>query len=124
MGKRYFFSIATASLAGIGLAACAIGGPANEIPPPGMAHVEMGITSFSPKNITIRRGETVDWRNISAFGHTVTNNAGPPGGVPFDSGNIGGGQAYFHRFDVPGVYPYICRYHAADGMVGTITVTP
>ena len=31
---------------------------ANEPLPPGAAHVEMGLRSFSPKNLTIRRGET------------------------------------------------------------------
>jgi len=124
MSKRVFLAVATMVAAGAGLVACVLNGPANEPLPPGAAHVEMGLLSFSPKNLTIRRGETVQWRNISIFHHTVTNNAGPPGGAPFESGEVPAGQVYFQRFDVPGTYPYICRYHADDGMVGSIIVTP
>jgi plastocyanin len=124
MSKRGFLAIATTVVAGAGLVACVLNGPANEAPPPGAAHVEMGLRSFSPKNLTIRRGEAVQWRNISIVPHTVTNNAGPPGGVPFESGEVPAGQVYSQRFDVPGTYPYICRYHADAGMVGSIIVTP
>ena len=124
MSKQSFLAIATTVAAGAGLVACVLNGPANEPLPPGAAHVEMGLLSFSPKNLTIRRGETVQWRNISIFAHTVTNNAGPPGGAPFESGEVPAGQVYFQRFDVPGTYPYICRYHADEGMVGSIIVTP
>jgi plastocyanin len=124
MSKRGFLAIATMVAAGAGLVACVLNGPANAPLPPGAAHVEMGLRSFSPKNLTIRRGETVQWRNISIFPHTVTNNAGPSGGVPFESGEVPAGQVYFQRFDVPGTYPYICRYHADEGMVGSIIVTP
>jgi plastocyanin len=124
MSKQGFLAIAATVAAGAGLVACVLNGPANEPLPPGAAHVEMGLLSFSPKNLTIRRGETVQWRNISIFAHTVTNNAGPPGGAPFESGEVPAGQVYFQRFDVPGTYPYICRYHADDGMVGSIIVTP
>ena len=124
MSKQGFLAIAATVAAGAGLVACGLNGPANEPLPPGAAHVEMGLLSFSPKNLTIRRGETVQWRNISIFAHTVTNNAGPPGGAPFESGEVPAGQVYFQRFDVPGTYPYICRYHADDGMVGSIIVTP
>ena len=124
MSKRGFVAIATTVVAGAGLVACVLNGPANAPLPPGAAHVEMGLRSFSPKNLTIRRGETVQWRNISIFPHTVTNNAGPPGGAPFESGEVPAGQVYFQRFDVPGTYPYICRYHADEGMIGSIIVTP
>ena len=124
MSKQGFLAIATTVAAGAGLVACVLNGPANEPLPPGAAHVEMGLLSFSPKNLTIRRGETVQWRNISIFAHTVTNNAGPPGGAPFESGEVPAGQDYFQLFDVPGTYPYICRYHADEGMVGSIIVTP
>jgi plastocyanin len=80
MSKRGFLAVATTVVAGAGLVACVLNGPANAPPPAGMAHVEMGLRSSSPKTLTIRRGETIQFRNISIFPHTVTNNAGPPAG--------------------------------------------
>src|SRR4029077_20790645 len=59
MSKRGFLAITTTVAAGAGLVACVLNGPANAPLPPGAAHVEMGLRSFSPKNLTIRRGETV-----------------------------------------------------------------
>jgi len=53
MSKRGFLAIATTVVAGAGLVACVLNGPANEPLPPGAAHVEMGLLSFSPKNLTI-----------------------------------------------------------------------
>src|SRR5438876_5896805 len=49
MSKRGFLAIATVVVGGAGLVACVLNGPAVAQPPAGMAHVEMGLRSFSPK---------------------------------------------------------------------------
>ncbi len=48
----------------------------------------------------------------------------PPGAAPWDSGDISPGQTWAHTFETAGLYLYVCRYHAQEGMLGTITVTP
>ncbi len=94
----------------------------------------MGFDSYSPASVTIRAGETVEWRNTSVITHTVTDDpqrakvptdAGLPAGAqPFDSGDIPAGQIYLRLFPEAGTYRYFCTHHETDGMVGTIVVKP
>ncbi len=89
---------------------------------------------FDPADVTINRGETIVWRNVSGFVHTSTDdpdlaqNAAhaqlPAGAQPWDSGALANGQEYRRTFDVPGQYRYFCRPHEASNMLGTITVLP
>jgi len=89
--------------------------------------------SFSPSPVTISAGETVTFRNTSAFGHTVStepnspaesaNTELPAGAMSFDSGNVAAGGTYTHTFTVPGTYRYFCDPHNGAGMTGTIVVT-
>lgn len=46
----------------------------------------------------------------------------PVGAKRFNSGRISPGHAYTHKFAVPGIYHYVCSYHEADGMIGTVIV--
>lgn len=99
------------------LTGCGIGGPAYAPPPAGVAAlVATGLISYDPATVTIRAGQTVEWRNTSILTHTVTGEAG------FESGNLVPGQVYSHRFDAPGTYRYFCRHHDTEGMVGTVIV--
>jgi plastocyanin len=117
------------------LSGCGLSGPAHGPPAANAAAVvEMGFESFSPTDVTIRAGDTVEWRNTSLITHTVTDDpkrstdpsdAGlPPGAQPFDSGDIPAGQVYLRRFTVPGTYQYFCTRHEAEGMSGTVVVKP
>jgi plastocyanin len=126
---------AAVSLMTIALSGCGLGGPAHGPPAANAAAVvEMGFESFSPTNVTIRTGDTVEWRNTSLITHTVTDDpkraivpsdAGlPPGAQPFDSGDIPAGQVYLRTFAVAGTYQYFCTEHEAEGMTGTIVVKP
>ena len=119
----------------LALGGCGLTGPAHGPPSPQAASaVEMGFESFDPPAVTIRAGETVEWRNTSLIAHTVTDDparaghasdAGlPPGAAPFDSGRIAAGEVFLRRFDQPGTYRYFCRYHEMDGMTGTVVVLP
>lgn len=82
---------------------------------PAGTSVTMAGSRFEPAKLTIASGETVRWFNDDALPHTVSGTAGS-----WDSGNLAPGQAFERRFDEPGSYAYLCRYH--PGMVGTIEV--
>ena len=88
---------------------------------------------FVPAVVTIKAGDTVHWSNSFSTTHSVTfdpsmattpgNVALPEGVVPFDSGNIEEDGNYSHTFTVKGTYKYVCKYHEAMGMVGTVIVS-
>lgn len=88
---------------------------------------------FVPLRVTVRRGQTVEWRNTSIVMHTVTTDperaaqatsyALPPGAAPFHSGDMYDGDAFRHTFTTPGAYKYFCQPHEAHGMVGWVDVT-
>ena len=95
-----------------GLAACGRSGPAYRTKTPGAAtvvtmHIKL---KFSPANITVQVGDTVEWRNRSLFTHTVTADKSlaknpehvvlPVGAEPFDSGDIPPGEVFRHTFTV------------------------
>jgi len=117
------------------LSACGLSGPAHgPTASNAAAVVDMGFESYSPASVTIRAGDTVEWRNTSLITHTVTADPGraktpgdavlPPGAQSFDSGDIAAGQVYQRTFTTPGTYRYFCTHHEADGMVGTVVVKP
>ncbi len=120
----------------LALSACGTSGPAHRQPPPPEVAQTVGMTfnRFTPETVRIRVGQTVQWRNTSPIGHTVTadptkarnlaNAQLPPGATPFDSGNIPAGQVWQHRFTVAGTYRYFCRPHESAGMVATVIVDP
>ena len=115
------------------LTACGRQGPAYDLPPGIYAQIVDMTTllNYSPRNITIKAGEAVLWRNQSAFAHTVTFDPAksslvslPAGAEPFSSGDIEQGETFARKFTVPGNYRYVCRHHTDADMTGTIIVTP
>jgi plastocyanin len=88
---------------------------------------------FVPAVANIKVGDTVHWTNAYSTSHTVTfdpakaatpaNVALPEGVAPFDSGNVEEDGSFSHTFTVKGTYRYICIYHEAMGMVGTVVVS-
>jgi plastocyanin len=126
--------VAGAVAAGLTLGSCGLGGPAYQPPPPAVdAVVDMTTTlQFTPAQVTISPGQTVEWRNKSIMDHTVTadprlaknpaNVALPSGAQAFHSGSIKPGQVYRMTFTVPGLYRYVCLPHEGQGMIGTVQV--
>lgn len=94
--------------------------------------VDPALSKFAPANLTIRLGDTVEWENTAYVIHSVTfdparskvagNVALPAGVAPFDSGALKAGAVFSHTFTTRGTYRYICRFHEAMGMVGSVTV--
>ncbi|MDB5452087.1 MAG: hypothetical protein JWO33_665, partial [Caulobacteraceae bacterium] len=104
--------------AALSLAACAHNGPAFG-PPSSGAAATVAMSSglrFNPAEVTIKAGQTVEWRNKSIETHTVT-------GQGFDSGALKPGQVWSHAFAAPGRYDYVCKPHHGMGMHGTVVVT-
>jgi plastocyanin len=93
--------------------------------PPTPAYPRPGATAtvgaydnyFQPTTINVPPGTTVRWMNYGMHSHTVTSTTGL-----FDSGDLKPGASYTATFPRPGVYPYYCRYHTKERMVGTVVV--
>jgi predicted secreted protein with PEFG-CTERM motif len=86
---------------------------------------------YIPSEVTVDVGGEVTWSNDDIAAHTVTagNQAGMktdevgvkyPGGNGFDSNLFMAGEAFSHKFDAAGEYPYFCMVH--PWMVGTVIV--
>jgi plastocyanin/uncharacterized membrane protein len=61
---------------------------------------------FNPPQMTVKVGDTVEWRNEDIFSHTVTADDGS-----FDSGLIDPGHSWQMTFNDPQTVGYHCRPH-------------
>ena len=107
------------------LAACGGGGGEQEGPAAGSAGqtesapsavgpvIEMADLRFEPRELTVRRGETVTFRNVGE----VTHNAK---GKDFFARVVEPGGSYRRRFNQTGSFDYVCTFH--PGMEGTLVV--
>ena len=96
--------------------------------------VTMGSMSFVPTTITINTGEQVVWKNTSSYYHNVVDDptralrrvdvSSPSGSAPFASSLLQPGTSFYHVFDKPGTYHYVCVVHEGSGMKGTVIVRP
>ena len=102
-------------------------------PHEGMVEITSAM-QFSPRDITIRSGEAIVWKNNSSESHTVTADPTkvvkrddvvlPTGAKAFHSGDIRPGKTWRQTFTTAGTYRYVCLMHERDGMTGSITVRP
>jgi plastocyanin len=100
-------------------------------PDPGSANLTVNVSvanfSFTPANVTIYAGDTIEWDFISGM-HNAQSVVGAIDS--FDSGFFTSGS-YSRQFNIPGTISYYCKPHGFDnfdgtagGMAGTITVLP
>jgi plastocyanin len=99
---------------------------------PAAAVVTMTGTRFEPYRVTVRAGETVEWRNTSDGTHTVTADPDraanpdhvlvPRGAGLFHSGSLLPDESFRFTFTVPGTYRYVCLPHEDAGMIGSVLV--
>ena len=87
---------------------------------PAVVKVSIGDNFYKPKNLTIKRGQSVSWRNEGAVAHTVTSDT--DSAVKFDSGTLNPGSAYALKPGTIGKLTYYCTVHGKV-QSGTITVT-
>jgi plastocyanin len=83
----------------------------------GVVAIQMKNTSFQPKTITAKVGQTVKWTNDDSFDHNVKAATGED----FQSKDFGQGGTYSYKLDKAGTITYECTIH--PGMRGSITVT-
>ncbi len=76
---------------------------------------------FTPADITINAGDTVEWNNIDTAAHTVTSGspADGPSGI-FDSSLLMADATFAFTFEDAGEYDYFCMVH--PWMVGSVSV--
>jgi len=90
------------------------------------ATVEVSSNVFTPSDVTIFVGETVEWMNVGGF-HNVNGDQSAYPNNPESFGNGAASNAawvFSYTFTIPGVYDYHCDPHLGLGMVGTVTVLP
>lgn len=84
--------------------------------------VGAGGLKFTPQNVTIQVGDTVQW-TWAASGHSTTSGApGVPDGM-WDSGVQNAGFVFSFTFTSAGTFNYFCSPHGVCcGMIGSVTV--
>lgn len=101
-------------LAALIISAVFIAGCVQQSPNPDQNNTQPGTNSiaikdfaFSPPEITIKKGETVVWKNEDSAPHTVVSDSGNE----IDSPSLSNGQMYSHTFNTAGTYAYHCSIH-------------
>lgn len=79
--------------------------------------------SFSPANVTINSGDTVEWVNNSGFHYIDGSQATYPNNPSFfdNADDVGNNWTYSIVLTQTGSYEYLCGVHSST-MFGTITV--
>jgi len=88
--------------------------------PPTVSVNETDGLVFEPASTTAHVGDVIEWTNAGNSLHNVTFDNGK---VP-SSDTMNGGDKFALKFTQPGTYHYVCTFHVAAGMKGTITITP
>ena len=86
---------------------------------PAVVKVSIGDNFYKPKDLTIKRGQSISWRNEGAVAHTVTSDT--DSAVKFDSGTLDPRGVYALKPNTPGKITYYCTIHGKV-QSGTITV--
>jgi plastocyanin len=107
-------------LAGGGLAFAAVALVWVSSAPAGAAghHVEMEGYAYSPRSLTVQRGDSVTWMNHDEAPHDSKTTSGP---ASFHSPLLNKGESWSHTFNTAGTYSYYCTVH--PDMKASITVS-
>ena len=106
-----------------GVAATSPGASATVGGSPSHAQVQVqqgvGGLVFSPSKLSVKRGTQIIVADPGSFQHTFT--------IPGQGIDIVNDPGQFQTVAItiaPGTYTFVCRFHQAQGMKGTLTVTP
>ena len=80
--------------------------------------VEMKGMKFVPENITVKKGDTVVFKNTTNTLHNVETKD-----KKIKSKMLKKDEEYKHKFDEVGKIEYFCKPHKNMGMTGTVEVT-
>jgi plastocyanin len=73
---------------------------------PKVTTVTVRLMKFSPEQIEIKAGDTVEWKNADLTPHTATAPT-----KEFDSGPINPNASWRQTFAKTGSFPYVCTFH-------------
>ncbi|HEY1770206.1 MAG TPA: plastocyanin/azurin family copper-binding protein [Chthoniobacterales bacterium] len=83
-----------------------------------------GGLKFTPQNVTVHVGDTVEWTWAGSDHSTTSGTPGHPDGI-WDSGVQNQGFVFDQTFDTEGTFNYYCSIHGTCcGMVGSVIVMP
>ena len=82
-----------------------------------VVRVAIRAVAYAPREIRVRAGQTVEWRNEDPVVHTVTGDD-----EKWGSGFIAEGGTFRHTFGEPGRFPYHCQPHPQ--MTAVVIVEP
>jgi plastocyanin len=89
---------------------------------------DTGALAFEPATITIKSGETINFKNNAGFPHNIVFDEDEvPSGVDADAISRNDllnapGETYSVKLTTPGTYSIYCEPHQGAGMVGKIIV--
>jgi plastocyanin len=84
--------------------------------------VGAGGAKFTPQNVTINVGDSVEWTWVGNNHSTTSGTPGNPDGL-WDSGLHNTGFVFSRVFTTPGTFNYFCSPHGlCCGMIGSVTV--
>jgi plastocyanin/glucose/arabinose dehydrogenase len=84
--------------------------------------VGQGGLKFTPQDVTIQVGDTVEWTFVAGTHSSTSGTPGAPDGI-WDSGVHSAGFVFSQTFTAPGSFPYFCSPHGlCCGMIGSVTV--
>jgi cytochrome c oxidase subunit II len=87
--------------------------------PAGVKVNETDTLKFEPSSATAKVGDVIEWINTGTAVHNVVfDNKGVP-----SSDSMNQGDSFEIKFTKAGTYSYVCKFHEASNMRGTITVT-
>ena len=84
--------------------------------------VGAGGLKYTPQNVTINVGDTVQWTWAGNLHSSTSGTPGNPDGL-WDSGVNNNGFVFSHTFTTAGSFAYFCSTHGVCcGMIGSVTV--
>jgi plastocyanin len=104
----------------------AVAGPRDREEPAAVIVISDAPGEFMPRTMTIRVGDTVEWKNTGGIANSVefVGEVFPQGTASSPSGLMAPQKNYSFTFTAPGSYAYICRFHLINGLIGKIIVVP
>ncbi len=84
--------------------------------------IEASNIVFTPDELTIATGDTVEWRNIEGVHNVNGTQEAYPDNPEYFGNETGSDWTFIHVFNTAGEYDYHCDPHVNLGMTGKITV--